>query len=246
MRCAVRRAPCAGLVAVLLALVLSASASAQVLPPPPPPPPPAPPPPAEAPPNPDRITIIAIFKTINFGERAFVSGRFRRQENPDAEAVGYQGKTVTLEEAPHPFAAFTAIGSTVTDREGYYAFSAKPGLNSRYRVVSADPAVQSDAKLIRVRLGVEAEASRDRVKKGRSVELSGTVTPAHEGNRVEVQRRTKSGRWQTVVRTRLEGSEYKRKVKLRSDGVFRVRVLGDADHLPGVSKQVFVKVASGG
>jgi hypothetical protein len=229
--------------AVVLALALSAGASAQVLPPPPPGP--APPPPAEAPPNPDHITIVAIFKTINFGERAFVSGRFRRQENPEAEAVGYQGKTLTLEEAPHPFAAFTAIGSTVTDREGYYAFSAKPGLNSRYRVVSADPAVQSDAKLIRVRLRVQVEASRDRVKKGRSVELSGTVTPAHEGNRVEIQRRTKSGRWQTVSRTRLEGSEYKRKVKLRSDGVFRVRVLGDADHLPGVSKQVFVEVASG-
>jgi hypothetical protein len=229
---------------VVLTLLVSADASAQVLPPPPPPPAPAPPPPPpEASPNPDRITIITIFKTIEFGERAFVSGRFRRQENPDADAVGYQGKTVTLEEAPYPFTAFTAIASTITDREGYYAFSARPGLNSRYRVMSSDPAVQSDAKLIRVRLQVGLEASRDRVKKGRSVELSGTVTPAHEGNRVEIQRRTKTGRWQTISRTKLKDSKYRRKVRLRSDGVFRVRVLGDLDHLPGVSKQVFVEVS---
>lgn len=243
MRCGVRSAEC-GVLAVVLGLALSAGASAQVLPPPTPPPGPPPPPPAEAPPSPDRITIIAIFKTINFGERAFVSGRFRRQETPDAEAVGYQGKTVSLEEAPYPFAAFTPIGSTVTDREGYYAFSARPGLNSRYRVVSADPAVQSEAKLIRVRLGVRVEISRERVRKGRSVEISGVVTPAHEGNRVEIQRRTKAGRWLTVSRTRLEGGEFARKVRLRSDGVFRVRVLGDVDHLPGVSKQVFVEVAT--
>ena len=204
--CALRAARCAAL-PLLISLALSAGASAQVLPPPPPPPapPPAPPPPPPAETfNPDRITIIAIFKTINFGERAFLSGRFRRQENPDADAVGYQGRTVTLEEAPHPFAAFTAVASTITDREGYYAFSARPGLNSRYRVVASDPAVQSDAKLIRVRLGVVVEASRERVKKGRSVQLSGEVTPAHDGNRVEIQRRTRSGRWQTVSRTKLK------------------------------------------
>lgn len=229
-----------------LLLAFAAPASAQVLPPPPPPPgpPPGPPPPPPESTGPDRITILAIFKTIEFGERAFVSGRFRRLENPDAEVQPYAGRKVTLEEAPFPFTAFTPVASATTDRDGYYAFASSPQLHTRYRVVSADPPVQSEAKLIRVRLHATLEAGSDSVRKGRSVRLSGQVEPAHSGNRVEIQRRTKAGRWQTVARATLRTSGWVKRVRMRSDGVFRARVLGHEDHLPGISEQVFVDVSN--
>jgi hypothetical protein len=91
---------------------------------------------------------------------------------------------------------------------------------------------------------VSIRANHDAVKKGRAVKLEGTVSPDHDGNRVEVQRRTKTGRWKTAARTRVTDSTWSKRMKMRSDGVFRVRVLGDADHLPGISPQVFVGIAS--
>ena len=223
----------------LVALAFAApAASAQVLPPPPGPPP------APPPSNPDRITIIAIFKTIDHGQRAFVSGRFRRLENPDAEVEPYAGRTVTLEEAPFPFTTFTAVASAITDRDGYYAFAASPRLHTRFRVVSADPAVQSDAKLVRVRMAASISSSRAAVRKGRYVRLDGKVFPDHSGNRVEIQRRTKAGRWRTIARTKLRSSVWAKRVRMRSDGVFRARVLGDDDHLPGITRQLFVDVTN--
>ena len=190
--------------------------------------------------SPDRITILGVFKTITFGEAAFVSGRFRRQEGPDAEVQPYTGRTLTLEQAPSPFTTFTPIATTVTDREGYYNFKALPGLHTRYRVVSQDPPMSSDAKLVRVRARVDALRVSTRTPvRGRSVTFSGSVSPAHPGARVEIQKRDRSSRWRTVGSTRLRqatgnASSYELRMRVRTDGVFRARMPGDGDHLAGV------------
>jgi hypothetical protein len=239
--------------ASLVAIAIPAAAQAQTggIPPTQPPPPPAEPPPAQpAPPpeSPDRITIATVFKTITLGEPTWVSGRFRRLESPDAEAEGYRGRTITLEEAPYPFAAFTAIASAVTDREGYWSFRVAPRLNSRYRAVASDPPATSDAKLVRVRIDVGVRVNRTRVARDDSVEFSGTALPAHDGSAVLIQRRDPDGgRFETVGRTRLrddgeERSRYRRRVRVARSGVYRVRVNGDADHLPGNSRAVEIAV----
>ncbi len=58
---------------------------------------------------------------------------------------------------------------------------------------------------------------------------------------VRIQRRSPSGRFVTVARTRLRDagtvrSTYSRRVRVYRDGVYRVRVTGDGDHINGVSR----------
>jgi hypothetical protein len=191
--------------------------------------------------NPDRVITLVVFKTIVFGEDAFVSGRFRRLESTEAEATPYVGRQITLEAAPPPFTGFTPFASTVTDREGYFAFTApKPPINTRYRAVATgDPPLYSEAKLIRVRIGTEVEVSRKRVARGDEVLVSGTAQPAHDGAQVEIQAKPAEGkgRFRTVARARLrddgdEQSTFRRRVEVEEDTLFRVRVAGDADNLP--------------
>jgi hypothetical protein len=244
--------------ASLVAIAIPAAAQGQTggIPPTQPSPPPAQPPPAQPPPaqpapppeSPDRITIATVFKTITLGEPTWISGRFRRLESPDAEAEGYRGRTITLEEAPYPFTAFTAIATAATDREGYWSFRVAPRLNSRYRAVASDPPATSDAKLVRVRIDVGVRVNRTRVASGASVEFSGTALPAHDGSAALIQRRDPDGgRFETVGRTRLrddgeQRSRYRRRVRVARSGVYRVRVNGDADHLPGNSRAVEIAV----
>jgi hypothetical protein len=220
--------------AALAALALPAAAGAQL------------PPPEQQ--SPDRITILAVFKTVTLGEPSFISGRFRRLENPDAEAQGYRDRTITLEEAPFPFAAFAPVATTVTDREGYWNFKIEPKLNSRYRAVATDPATMSEDKLVRVRIAVGMRASRSAVHRGGSVEFSGTAAPPHDGATALIQRRDPDGgSFKTVARTRLrddgeQRSRYRRRVAIKTDGAYRVRVEGDQDHLPGNSRSVQIDV----
>jgi hypothetical protein len=141
------------------------------------------------------------------------------------------------------------VAGTVTDQEGYFFFQREPVLNTRYRVRTFDPAVVSEEPIVRVRLGVDVEASRRRVAQGRSVTFSGTVVPPHDAMGVLIQRKDERGRYRTVARgvTTLnpDGTAgFEKRVRLRSDGdfEFRVRLAGDADHLPGISAPVRVVV----
>jgi len=74
------------------------------------------------------------------------------------------------------------------------------------------------------------------------VEFRGTAAPVHDGAGVLIQRRDlDGGRYKTVGRTRLVAdtparSRYRRKVKIKKSGVYRVRVSGDDNHLPGNSR----------
>lgn len=77
---------------------------------------------------PPTITIAAVPATVRFGSTSTISGQLTNA------AVG---TTVTLQQSPHPFTAFTDVGTPVaTDATGAYAFTVTPGLNTRYRVVA--------------------------------------------------------------------------------------------------------------
>lgn len=227
-----RRLALWGVAALTLAAVPPAAAQDGGAPPGAPPPPPA-----EPPPSPDRITILTVFKTIEFGQATFLSGRFRRLENPEAEAEPYAGREVTLESAPFPFSTFTPVATATTDREGYYNFRADPRLATRYRVVAADPVVSSDAKIVRVRLRPTLEISDTTPERGDRVTFSGEVLPPNDGARVEIRERNRG----TVARTVLrdageERSQFRVSVKLNRDGFFFARVLGNELNLPGVTE----------
>jgi hypothetical protein len=220
---------------VLLGGWVAAPAAAQT------PAPPGQPPPPPANEQPDRITVTPVFKTIVFGEPSFISGRFRHLDNPDAEPVGYRGKTLTVEEAPFPFAAFTQIGSVVTDREGYFSMKVTPGLNSRYRVRSADPPVDSATPIIRVRLKVSLDISDLTPRRRQKITISGEASPPRDGKSVLIEcRRPGRGAFRLVARARLKDdgdvrSLYSKRLTVKNDCDFRVRLNGDAQNLPGVS-----------
>jgi hypothetical protein len=219
--------------AALFLLLAAVPARAQT------PAPPTQPPPANE--QPDRITVTPVFKTIVFGEPSFISGRFRHLDNPDAEPVGHRDKTVTLEEAPYPFAAFTPIGSTVTDREGYFSFKIAPGLNSRYRVRATDPPVESATPIVRVRLKVSLDISDLTPRRNQKVTVSGEASPPRDGKSVLIEcRRPGRGAFRRVARARLKDdgdvrSVYSKRLTVKNDCDFRVRLSGDAQNLPGVS-----------
>jgi plastocyanin len=67
---------------------------------------------------------------------------------------------------------------------------------------------------------------------GRLVRLSGVVSPARDGRKLQIQRRLRNGRFKTIALTRLHAakgdkSTYSLKLRLSKDAVLRARVAGD-------------------
>lgn len=139
--------------------------------------------------------------------------------------------------------SYKATGTTTTvATNGTYRFAVKPLLNTQYRVVAQDsPPVTSPAKLVLVRMRVGFNLSDATPARGSLVRFSGTVLPAHDGRTVSIQKRSPSGRFITVSRTTLRDagtakSAYSRRVRVFRDGVYRVKVAGDGDHINGFSR----------
>ena len=131
--------------------------------------------------------------------------------------------------------------STTSDQSGRFSFSLRPGQNSQYRAVAeSSPPVTSAPRLVLVRPRVGLIVSDSTPSAGELVRFRGTVRPPHDGARVLIQRRSSTGRWVTVARTTLRDagdvySRYSRRIRVRSDGTYRVKLPGDADHVNGFS-----------
>jgi plastocyanin len=75
---------------------------------------------------------------------------------------------------------------------------------------------------------------------GRLVRLFGTVRPARDGRRVQLQKRARNGDYRTVATTRLRDagrakSQFSLRLRVSGDAVFRARVGGDDERASGVS-----------
>lgn len=214
--------------ALVLALVPVADAAK-------PPKPPKPPKPGVA-----AITIDAKPSIIVFSGATALSGRL--------SGPGSSGVAVRLEQDDsRPYGdsykpATAAATTTTTANNGGYAFAVKPLLNTQYRVVAqASPPVTSPAKLVLVRMRVGINVSDATPARSSLVRFSGSVLPAHDGRSVSIQKRSPSGRFVTVARTALRDagdvkSAYSRRVRVSRDGVYRVKVAGDGDHVNGFSR----------
>ena len=139
--------------------------------------------------------------------------------------------------------SYTRTSTTVkTTNNGRYSLTAKPLVNTQYRVLTnVAPTVASPPKrvLVRIRTGIRLSDSTPR--RGSRVRFYGSAFPAHDGRRVTIQRRSPSGRFVTVARTRLRDagttkSTYSRRVRVYRDGTYRVKVTGDGDHINGFSR----------
>ena len=184
------------------------------------------------------VTISAT-SPIVWGRSSVISGGVRG-------AGG--GVLVDLESDPFPYsdAAFVKEATVPTDAKGNYRFTPMPRLNTRYRVVArTSPPVTSAIATVLVRIRVKVGVSDSTPKRGSLVRFSGSACPQHDGNLVYIQRRTSTGGFGTVARTKLVDagdacSRYSRRVRVFSDGVYRVKVSagGDGDHVAGISRTV--------
>ncbi len=193
-----------------------------------------------APGNRNDATTVALEAQptiVVFGGTTALSGRI------GGRRVG--GVTVRLEEdATRPYGDdYRPSGVTATsENNGRFSFNRKPLVNTQYRVVAnASPRVTSAPKLVLVRMLVGLTVSDRTPARGARVRFSGSVYPAHDGRSVLVQRRSATGRFVTVARTTLRDagqarSTYSRRLRVRRDGVYRVKVSGDGDHVNGFSR----------
>ncbi|MCA1702832.1 MAG: hypothetical protein LC808_05995, partial [Actinobacteria bacterium] len=150
------------------------------------------------------------------------------------------GRTVTLDGAPHPFTSFTNnIATTTTSASGDFSFTRRPRLHTRYRVRVGN--LFSPGVTVLVRQRVSLFLSDRTPRRGQLVRFSGRSCPAHDGAVVSIQKRTSTGGWRTVRRTRLREasrcSVYSRRLRVYTDGTFRTVVASDADHARGFSRR---------
>ena len=179
------------------------------------------------------LTITAVAPTITWSQVTTISGELK--------GSGNAGQRVELQELVHPFTGkWTAVDTTTTDANGAYRFVRKPTLNTRYRVVSG--ANTSSEAAVGVRILVPRRVSDGTPSRGERIRFfSRGVGPAHDGATVLLQKRSPSGRFVTVKRSVLRDagdtySRYSISRRVYRDGVYRVRVPADADHLRGTSR----------
>jgi len=214
--------------ALAVALVPAGAAVAQKPAKPPKPPKPAP--------GSTAITFDAKPTTIVFASPTTLSGRL---------SANTAGVTVKLEEdttRPYGDSYKPSDKTTTTANNGSYSFSVKPGVNTQYRAVAqASPTVTSAPKLVLVRMLVGLRVSDSTPRRGSRVRFSGTVFPAHDGRTASIQKRSATGRFVTVARATLRDagtarSSYAKSIRIFRGGVYRVKVVGDSDHINGFSR----------
>jgi hypothetical protein len=182
-------------------------------------------------PEPKNLTIGASAATIKFGGSVTLSGKLNGSNNA--------GRTVTVEQDPFPVDAFTNAGTATTNATGDWSFAHKPSANTRYRARSGN----ADSKTVdvMVRPAISLRVSDRTPAAGSRVRFSGRLCPEHDGVAVALQRRFGT-QWRTLRKPVLKDiagetcSSYSKRLRVRRDGRYRVRFLGDADHVAGNSR----------
>lgn len=163
--------------------------------------------------------------------------------------TGNAGRTVKLQERAFPFTTgFTDIGNAlVTDANGGFAF-AVPLLTvtTQFRVMTVGtPRATSPIVIVGCAVRVGVKVNHSRVHRGSRVRFSGHVTPANDGALFAVQR-LKKGQWVTVKGGSLRhgsqtSSRYRKTMRIRHFGKYRVFVGVNNQNTSGVSREVRIR-----
>lgn len=188
--------------------------------------------PASAQTPPQRVTIVAVFNPIVFGQNTYVNGQL------DGEEQG--GQAVSLEESPFPFTAWTAIASATTDLNGYYSFKLRPSLTAHYRTVPASAPGTTSEREVSVEVAPRITLTAEAAGKS-SIRFSGKFAPAKAGQGVAIQRQHSNGSWTTVANARLKGgTTFTGRVRARGTAVLRAFFASDGAHTNRASRPVRV------
>jgi hypothetical protein len=186
---------------------------------------------AQGAPSPQTITISASAATVKFGGTVTLSGKLAGGK--------IDGRSVTVREDPFPVGSFANGGSATTNATGDWLLAVKPTSNTRYQARSGK--ADSPNVDVLVRPAITLKLSDRTPKRGQRVTFSGTLCPEHDGVAIALQRRTATG-WRTVTKPVLQDvagatcSSYSAARRVRRNGAYRARFLGDADHVAGNSR----------
>ncbi len=176
---------------------------------------------------PGRVTIVAVFNPITYGETAYVNGQ--------ALGDGQGGQLVALEQSAPPYTEWAPVAQATTDYAGYYTFKLHPTQTMQYRTSSQGiPSERSVQVNVAPRLKLKASAAGRK-----SVRFSGSFAPGLDGQSVAIQRRGSSGAWTTVVNARLHGGKtFQGRLRATKPVMLRAFFASDGAHLNGFSNAV--------
>ncbi|MBA3745954.1 MAG: hypothetical protein H0W96_00445 [Solirubrobacterales bacterium] len=183
------------------------------------------------------VTLDAAPNPVVFGSVTTLTGTVAGPTNAGTVVRFEQDTTKPYGDQYKPIAQ-----TATTNNAGKFTVAFKPSVNTQVRAIAqASPPVTSGPRLVLVRSLVGLRVSDSTPRRGSLVTFSGSVYPAHDGQRALIQRRTSSGGWTTVARPVLQDagttrSKYTRRIRIFRDAVYRVKVAGDADHVNGYSK----------
>lgn len=192
--------------------------------------------------SPNTVTLSAAPATVKLGGASVLTGQ--------VTGAGNSSVKVDLESDEFPFGDFKNAGmSGQTDASGNFTFTVKPTLLTRYQVsAKAKPVVTSPAVEVKVRPLVTLAVNDATARRGQRVTFAGSVTPAHDGGKVVLQRKVGTGSFKTIatltlVKSSTAGrSEFSRRARVRRTATYRVRTVADADHVTGTSPKRRVRV----
>jgi len=185
----------------------------------------------------NNITIAATPKTVKFGGSVTLSGKLTGSNNAS--------RPVTIEQDPFPVDTFTNAGTATTNASGDWTFVHKPVANTRYRARSGSAESQPEDVMVRPAITLKLSDRTPRV--GQRVRFFGRLCPEHDGVAVALQRRF-GKTWRTLRSPVLKDvpdttcSSYSKRLRVRRDGAYRTRFLGDADHVAGNSRVRIARV----
>lgn len=180
------------------------------------------------------LTAVASPTTMTYGTKATVRGKLTR-----TTGAALAGRPV-LVYVKYGSGAWSLAGTVSTTSDGTYAFRHAAKANAKYGVRfrggAADLAASRDVA-VRVAAKTTAVVSSSSSRVGRTVRVSGKVTPAHAGQRVQRQQRI-NGAWVTLSSAKLSSAgTFSFSVRPTTGGTKYYRVVkpADADHVTGVS-----------
>ena len=182
-------------------------------------------------PQPKNLTIGASATTVRFGSTVTLSGKLTGANN--------SGRTVTIEQDPFPVDNFTNAGTATTNATGDWSSAQKPTANTRYRARSGN--AESKTVDVMVRPAITLRVSDRTPAAGTRVRFFGRLCPEHDGVAIALQRRF-GKHWHTLRKPVLKDipgstcSKYSKRLRVRRDGVYRTRFLGDASYVAGNSR----------
>jgi hypothetical protein len=190
------------------------------------------------------LSLSATSNPVSPGGETAIAGALSGSNNADRQ--------VRLQANPFPYTQGFMDWSDIhlTNADGSFTFPIlSVSTNTQYRVVLPNvPSVQSPIVSVGVAPTVSVKVRKvRRTARGAIFRFTGTITPAHDGTKLAIQR-LKDGNWATlngmISRHRSStASSFRKSLRLRRGGTFRVYAgIADGDHVPNASRSVRLRV----